>query len=87
MVRRRRTSRQRPTHSTSDPTRHDRRNKIGRENGPRIAAGAASPLIGRIPDHGEHAVVVVAGGAAEIGLELARSELGRGKRKAHIILA
>ena len=41
----------------------------------------------RIPDQGEHAVIVLAGGASEIGVELARSELGRCQREAHILLA
>ncbi|MCA6110806.1 hypothetical protein [Bradyrhizobium cenepequi] len=35
----------------------------------------------------EHAVVILAGGAAEIGVELARTELGRGERQAQIVLA
>ena len=44
-------------------------------------------LIGRIPDHGKDAVVILAGGAAEVGVELARPEFRGGERQAHIVLA
>lgn len=43
-------------------------------------------LIGRIPNDGKHAVIVLTDGAAEIGVELARAEQ-RCKRAAHIVLA
>src|SRR5260370_42123941 len=56
-----------------------------RERPPR-RAGAALPLISRITVHSEHAVVALAGGAAEIGVALARYELGRSQREAHLVL-
>jgi len=45
---------------------------------PRQGAGRGSQAsIGWIPDDGEHVLVVLAGGAAEIGVELARPKFGR----------
>ena len=44
-------------------------------------------LVCRIPDQGKHAIVILAGGATEIGVELARTEFGRCERQAHIFLA
>src|SRR4051812_47066054 len=52
-----------------------------------IARGPDLPLVRRVPDHGKDAVVVLAGGAAEIGVKLARAELGGCERQAHILLA
>jgi hypothetical protein len=48
---------------------------------------AAWPFVNRTPDRDKDAAIILTGRAAEIGVVLARSELGRGKRKAHIVLA
>jgi hypothetical protein len=62
--------------------------KMRRENGPpRRSREGRTYLVCRVPYHGEDAVVVLAGGAAEIGVELARSELGCCEHEAHIVLA
>jgi hypothetical protein len=62
--------------------------KMRRENGPRAhRVRAGLTVIRRVPEQGEDAVVVLAGGAAEIGVELERSELGCREREAHIVLA
>src|SRR4051794_39078672 len=51
--------------------------------------GGSEPAssVGRIPDQGEHIRVILAGGAAEVGIEPARSELRRGEAEAHIVVA
>src|SRR5258708_10459584 len=49
--------------------------------------GAGGPSIGRVPDDGEGVVIVLAGGAAEIGVELPRPELGRGEAQRDVFLA
>jgi hypothetical protein len=64
----------------------------GRENGFRVAQAPICLWSAGFPDHRKHAVIVLAAGAtrrrvAEIGMELARSELGRRKREACIVLA
>jgi hypothetical protein len=58
-----------------------------RENGPVLIARGRPYLVCRVPDHGEDAVVVLAGGTAEVGVEPSRSELGSRERQAHILLA
>jgi hypothetical protein len=65
----------------------DARRRLRRERGPRAWRGGRLPSVGGIPDDGKDAVIILAGGAAEIGIDLARSELGCGQRQAHIILA
>src|SRR5439155_26013090 len=57
------------------------------ERPPRWWRGGRTSLVRRVPDHGEDAVVVLAGRAAEVGVQLARSELGRCERQTHIVLA
>lgn len=48
---------------------------------PRALGGrGAVRSIGRVPDDREGVVVVLPGGAAEIGVEPARAEFGRGER-------
>ena len=55
---------------------------------PRGAFAKASPAsVRRIPDDGKHAVIVLTGGATEIGVELGRPEFRRRERKAHVVLA
>jgi hypothetical protein len=58
-----------------------------RENGPALIARGRPYLVCRVPDHGEDAVFVLAGGTAEVGVEPSRSELGSRERQAHIVLA
>jgi hypothetical protein len=54
----------------------------------RDARGLVSDqLVGRVPDDGEHILVVLAGGFAEIGVELARSEFGCREAERDVFLA
>ena len=53
----------------------------------RCGAKSCRGSVGRIPDHGVEAVIVLACGAAQIGVEFARTKFGGGKGKAHIFLA
>jgi hypothetical protein len=43
--------------------------------------------VGRVPDQGVEAVIVLACGAAQIGVEFLRPKLRGGKGEAHIFLA
>jgi hypothetical protein len=56
---------------------------------PKRARGPAvqADLVDRIPDDGEHIVVVLAGGAAKIGVELLGSESRIGEAERHVIFA
>src|SRR6185437_828714 len=54
----------------------------------RLHAGrSVAASVGGIPDDGEHAFVVLTGGASEVGVELLGTERRIGKAEAHIILA
>ena len=48
---------------------------------------AVGSSVGRIPDHGEHVLVVLTGSPTEIGVELLRPESRIGKAQDHIIFA
>jgi hypothetical protein len=50
----------------------------GRNPAP-VTERGAFPSIGRVPDHSEDMLVVLAGGAAEIGVELLGAEGGIGQ--------
>src|SRR6202012_4661110 len=50
-------------------------------------AGRAIPLVRRAPDDGEHAVIVLAGGAAQVGEEALWAETGVGQGKRDVLLA
>src|SRR5688572_26968461 len=49
--------------------------------------GVGRVSVGGVPDHREGVVVVLTGGPAEIGVELARPELGCRQAQAHVFLA
>jgi hypothetical protein len=88
MVRRDHGTGKAPVIQTGIQTSHDRQDKMRRENGPRAcSARAGLSSIRRVPDDGQDAVVVLDGGVAKVGVELARSELGCCERQAHIVLA
>jgi hypothetical protein len=61
--------------------------KCGERTAPALIARGRPYLVCRATDHGEDAVVVLAGGTAEVGVEPSRSELGSRERQAHIVLA
>src|SRR3546814_8138729 len=50
-------------------------------------ARGSSGSVGGVPDDGEGVLVILSGGAAEIGVDLAWSELGCRHAQRHIVLA
>jgi hypothetical protein len=53
----------------------------------RLETGRAEPLLRRVPDDGVDAVIVLAGGAAKIGVELLGAESGIGQAQRDIVFA
>lgn len=58
---------------------HEIRQLEQEDEAPARRAGAGSALVCRVPDDGEHAVVILSCGAAEIGVELLGPKRGVSK--------